>query len=252
MCSAAAAQDMSVFHGCPMQGNALQADNKRLNAQKNRFDLPAQRVRYFRVRLADVLQRGPDANRFPAGVPTEMVGFVRLVKAGSKETCNCHEPRDKRFLDTHIELVPSPEQNDPRRIVIIEVSPRVRQIMLDQSKDWSTDELIRTLTNQWVRVRGWLLYDHEHTENADATNPGGRRIFKGGNWEIHPITDIKIIPAPRVRETRLSGIKTKRAREDEVAVPTEEDAVVIEPIFETRRRRALGRRGRISRQRRQR
>lgn len=236
----ARAQDnLSTFHGCPPQGSAQQIDNKRLNAQKNRFDSPGARTRYFRVDLSQVVRRGPDTDRFAAGVPAEMVGWVRLVKEGSKETCNCDEARDKSLMDTHIELVPGPgrAQNIVARVVVVEVSSRLRKVMLDAGEDWSTAALKDKLEHKWVRVRGWLLYDHEHRAKANATAKRGAGIFKGGNWEIHPITDIKLIPEPSPGPDTLTTLRAINAPADASSVPLDEDAVALEPFDRPRRAR---------------
>lgn len=243
--SAASAQnDLVTFHGCPPQGTAKQADNKGLNTQKNRFDSPGARTRYFRVSLADVVRRGADAQRFAAGVPAEMVGWVRLVKEGSKETCNCDESRDKSLMDTHIELVPGPgrTQNIVARVVVVEVSSRLRKVMLDDGKDWSTRTLKATLEGHWVRVRGWLLYDPEHTEKANATAKRGAGIFKGGNWEVHPITDIKLIPEPSPGPDTPSALREVAPGNGSIAIPLDEDAVALEPFDQPRRVRPRRRR----------
>lgn len=225
-------EDLVTFHGCPPQGSAKQVDNKSLNAQKNRFDSPGARTRYFRVSLAEVVRRGADSKRFAAGVPAEMVGWVRLVKDGSGETCNCGETRDKSLMDTHIELVPGPgaKQNIVARIVVVEVTSRLRQVMLEEGKDWSTKTLKATIEGRWVRVRGWLLYDHEHTESANATAKRGAGIFKGGNWEVHPITDIKLIPEPSPAADTLTTLRATESSPDASAVPLDEDAVELDPF----------------------
>lgn len=233
----AAAPAQKVFNGCPLHGDAVQTDNKRLNAQKNRYDLPARGTRYHRIRLEDVLLRGPDENRFPVGVPAEMVGFVRLVKRGSKETCNC-KATSPELTDTHIELVPGEGNvlNHPRRAVVVEVTPRIREMVRAEGKEWDTNTLKGEIEGRWVRVRGWLLYDHEHTENADATNPSGRRVYKGGNWEIHPITDIKVLPGPPA-DPAGPPIDTLTVRESP-ADPTaadEDSSEVLEPVITPRR-----------------
>lgn len=241
----AAAQRL--FHGCPLQGDAVQTDNQRLNQQKNRTDLP-EGSKYYRVRLEDVLRPGPDANRFPVGVAAEMVGFVRHVKKGSKETCNCKATSDE-LTDTHIDLVPGPERgrNGPRQSVVVEVSPRMRELLLASGKDMSTDKLKDDLTGRWVRVRGWLFYDPEHTENAAATNPRGSNIYKGGNWEIHPITDIKVLPGPPAlppfRPLDDRGIRAPSSDKDNAERAESSDAAVelLEPVM-PRRARARRRR----------
>jgi hypothetical protein len=104
--TAVAQDDLSTFHACHPQGTARLSHVKQLDSKKNRFDLPGQHARYSRISLADVVRRVPDADRFPEGVPGEVVGWVRLVKPGSPETCNCGQSSDESLMDTRFALTP--------------------------------------------------------------------------------------------------------------------------------------------------
>lgn len=59
--------------------------------------------------------------------------------------------------------------------------------------DWSTETLRATLKGHKVKVCGWLLYDEEHKSQSFATNPSGDKNWRASCWEIHPVTDIKVM-----------------------------------------------------------
>ena len=107
--------------------------------------------------------------------------------------------------------------------------------MLDAGEGWSTATLKDKLEGRWVRVRGWLLYDHEHKAKANATAKRGAGIFKGGNWEIHPVTDIKLIAEPGPGPDNLTTLRATEPLADASAVPLDEDAVTLEPFDKPRR-----------------
>src|SRR5205823_13818512 len=117
------------------------------------------------------------------------------VKPGGVETCNCRS-KDPAFRDTHIELTPDVNLTDPQFRVIIEVTPRIREIMSKNNLDWSTGALKSTIKGKKVEVSGWLFYDSEHEDASFANDPEdhiGRLNWRGTCWEIHPVTNIKIL-----------------------------------------------------------
>jgi hypothetical protein len=81
--------------------------------------------------------------------------------------------------------------------VIVEVTPRWRAMMAARGVDWSTRTLRRGYLGRWVRVTGWLLFDAEHANAAENTEPGRARNWRATAWEIHPITSIEVVPRPR-------------------------------------------------------
>jgi len=188
-----AAQDE--FHGCGMAGTGKPAAIKAVNRLKNRYTPPADTEIDAGVTLKRMLKLGDDADRFDEEKGAEIVGYVYDVKPGGKETCNCGAT-DPDLRDTHIELVPSPTLNDKTHRVIVEVTPRLRAKMAEQGEDWSTDTLKAAIKHKWIRVRGWLLFDVEHLGNAEHTNPGGKKIWRATVWEVHPITDLKVVKKP--------------------------------------------------------
>jgi hypothetical protein len=118
------------------------------------------------------------------------------VKVGGVETCNCRAraPIDR---DTHIELAISPGA-PPTQRVIVEVTPRFRDVMEAQGVDWSTAALAGRagVKGQWVEVASWLLFDTPHINEAENTNPGNPPNWRATCWEVHPITSLKVVDAP--------------------------------------------------------
>jgi len=180
------------FHGCGMAGSAKPAGIQAVNRLKNRYTPPDGPP--ADVTLQAMLMPGDDTNRFDETKGAEVIGWVYDVKPGGNETCNCRAA-DLEYRDTHIELVPSPTLNDPTHRVIVEVTPRWRAIMASQGIDWSTATLRKQLWHKKVRIRGWLLFDVEHANSANQTNPGGTNVWRATAWEIHPITRIDVAPS---------------------------------------------------------
>jgi hypothetical protein len=76
--------------------------------------------------------------------------------------------------------------------VIVEVTPPMRDRARARGVDWSVDALRAKLVGRHVRFTGWLLFDSEHADEAENTNPGGRDNWRATAWEIHPVTDIVV------------------------------------------------------------
>jgi len=182
-----------VFHGCGLEGLAVQERRKAANRQKNRLTAPASSEVEQTATIAAVLQTGPDTTRWLETQGASIVAYVVDVKKGSKETVNCGDT-DLVYRDTHIDVVENP--NDTRKIVrmIVEVTPRWRAFMAQQGEDWSTPTLKQRLLNHWVRFTGWLFWDIEHVDEAENTTPGRAANWRATAWEIHPVTEIKVCP----------------------------------------------------------
>ncbi len=183
------------YRGCKMEGNTKKKALKAVNSDKNRYTPPADNDIDSAVTLAKILKIGDDTDRWDEDKGAEVVGYVYDVKPGGAETCNCGET-DKAFKDTHIEIVPAVNKNDKTHRVIVEIMPRMRAKMAAAGQDWSTATLKATIKHKWVKVRGWLLWDIEHVQNASHTNPDGSNVWRATCWEIRPITSITVVPAP--------------------------------------------------------
>lgn len=184
-------------HKCSMIGTATSAAGKTLNRRKNRFHPPADDDLDADVTLAALLAPGDDLDRFDEDSGAKIRGFVIDVKVGGNETCNCkaNAAIDK---DTHIELGLSLQAPGKQR-VIVEVTPRLRVQMKAQDIDWTTEALRhpqKGIKGKFVEITGWLLFDTMHVNEAENTNPGHKGNWRATCWEIHPVTEIKVLPAP--------------------------------------------------------
>ena len=182
----------SVFDDCPPEGDAVSAKALDLNKFKNRFTFPQASDFTEEISLAKMLEPGDDKSRWSINKAARIKGYVYDIKSGGVETCNCKE-REEQDKDTHIEIVIDPMQNGKTQRVVVEVTPRMRDIMSHRGEDWSTRTLRDKFLGRWVEVEGWLLFDDEHEMNAENTNPGRPRNWRATAWEIHPITSIKVV-----------------------------------------------------------
>ncbi len=224
---AAIAQDVYTLTDgtpCPMVGTAKGEAVKALNRDKNRFTSPHAGDIDETVTLAGMLSPGDDEGRFDGTRGARVVGFVIDAHMGGKETCNC-EATDPTDRDTHIELALATDA-PPNQRVIVEVTPRIRLKELNQGVDWSTMALSSHgeggLKGKWVEITGWLLFDFEHVDQSENTNPGNPTNWRATAWEIHPVTTITVLdePPPSVAPMssglfrELQAVHARHARRD--------------------------------------
>jgi len=187
--------NMDIFDGCGMEGSATSTRLKNLNRLKNRYTAPQTNAVNHSITLSAVLAPGDDRTRWSSSSGAEITGYVFDVKPGGGETCNCGKT-DPAHTDAHIELVLSPTDSTATRQVVVEVTPRMRATMNATGTDWSTTTLRTQVRHKWVKVRGWMTFDAQHANAAENTNPGGTNNWRATAWEIHPVTDIQVVPAP--------------------------------------------------------
>jgi hypothetical protein len=183
------AQD--IFNNCGMEGDAKHPAVKILNLKKNRYEAPKQSDYDTKVTLSEMLAPGNDENRWGDTKAAEVIGYVYDVKPGGIESVNCHA-KDLYYRDTHIELVLDPMKSDGTKRVIAEVTPRWREKMKAKGIDWTTKQLRKRFLGRWVKVQGWLMFDEEHKQQSENTNPGRSRNWRATAWEIHPVTNIEV------------------------------------------------------------
>jgi len=188
--------NMDNFDGCGMDGSAKTASLKKLNQLKNRYNVPQANQIDPSITLSAILAPGDDRTRWSSSSGAAVTGYVLDVKPGGGETCNCGKT-DPAHTDAHIELVLHSGDTAGRQSVVAEVTPRMRAIMGTSGTDWSTKTLRKQILGKWVKVQGWMMFDSQHANAAENTNPGGASNWRATAWEIHPITDIKIVPAPQ-------------------------------------------------------
>ena len=182
---------MDVYRDCGLEGDAKREDVRELNVLKNRYTLPDSADFDHSVTLQAMLAPGDDESRFNTHKAVELQGYVQDVKVGGDESCNCHE-RDPQYRDTHIELI-VPGDEDKKECVIVEVTPRMRNIISKKGIDWSTDNLRNTIKGHQVKVKGWLLFDEEHSKQAVNTDPDNPKDWRATCWEVHPVTSIEVV-----------------------------------------------------------
>lgn len=190
---AARADDARILAHCPPTGDATNVTARALNMLKRRQTVPTPQDIDPHVTLQALVAPGDDTTRWDEKHGATVEGYVAGVKVGGIESVNCHT-RGPAYRDTHIELTVNPMTKDESTYVIVEVTPQVRQEMANKGLDWSTRTLRATLLGRWVRIRGWLLFDVQHIDNARNTASRSERIRRATAWEIHPITAIEVLP----------------------------------------------------------
>jgi hypothetical protein len=177
---------------CPPAGDARNPQVRQLNLLKNRDAAPTQQQMDAGVTLEAMLAPGDDLNRFDENRGASIRGIVVRVLPGGVESVNCHA-RDFAHRDTHIELALSPTAVPTDRL-IVEVTPLWRQLMAARGIDWSTPSLNVNLVGRKVEVTGWLMFDREHVTGSRNTSPGNPQNWRATAWEVHPITEIRLLP----------------------------------------------------------
>jgi hypothetical protein len=140
------------------------------NMFKNRFDFPESSDIDGSIDLEKISKAKENQSGFDNSKAVDIEGYIVDVKPGGKETCNC-KTTVAGFKDTHIEIVVNSKKKDASKRVIVEVTPRMRQIMQDQGIDWSTTTLKQTFKNKFVKIQGWLFYDVSHDKENYADDP---------------------------------------------------------------------------------
>jgi hypothetical protein len=179
-------QTAGSFDGCPLQGKTANLRVAALNRLKNRTNAPMRTNVNPAISLEAVLASGNDLGRWDSRQGAIITGYVVTVKPGGPETVNCGAT-DPAHTDTHIELALSPGDSESTHQMIVEVSPRIRAMMAAKGKDWSTNNLRRTLVGRKIVVVGWMMLDSEHCNASENTNPGGPHNWRATCWEIHPV-----------------------------------------------------------------
>jgi hypothetical protein len=205
---------------CGLHGNAKAKREYDQNPFKNRWNFPDKNKIDGSITLAKFIEGGDDRDRFNQNQAVEITGYVYAVKIGGVETCNC-KTKNQLFRDTHIELTPNAEETSPDKRVIVEVTPRIRQILEKQGVDWSTATLkdkdgSMGILHKTIKVQGWLFYDFSHETDAFSYDPedkiGGekRKNWRASCWEVHPITNIEILD-PSEEEFPIGSVENSSA-----------------------------------------
>jgi len=158
------------------------------NPFKNRFDVPdVSAISVYNIN--NLIASDADKNKFTEGVAVQVTAYVYSVVPGGIESCNC-KTKNAAFKDTHIELTPNSRDTGKQYIMIVEITPRMRELMAETGVDWSTKAIKKKYMHHTVTVQGWLFYDEEHEPQAFSTTPGNAGDWRASCWEIHPVTSI--------------------------------------------------------------
>lgn len=159
------------------------------NRLKNRAARPAAADFDQRVTLAALLADGDDRARWSEARAASVEGYVVAVIETNAEAANCFSFTRR---DAHIEVALRADAL-PRERVVLEVTPRVRAWAKEQGLDWTTATLQRELVGRRCRFEGWLFFDDFHRGEAEHTMPGRAQNWRATAWELHPVTDIKVL-----------------------------------------------------------
>ena len=164
-------------------------DKRALMTLKNRVEIPASTDYDPAVTLEALLQPGDDTHRWSSSKAATVQGYVVAVQAAGLELTNGFLPHRR---DIHIDIA-TRRDAPPRERVVLEVTPAMRDRANRRGWDWSEAALRRELVGRLCRFEGWLLFDREHADQSENTNPRGSGNWRATAWEVHPVTSITVV-----------------------------------------------------------
>lgn len=175
-------------HHCPAQGIAFTEARRSFHRLKNRTALPRPSDFDSNVTLVALMQPGADEARWSTSRAARVEGYVVAIGEAGVELANCYVRRD-----IHINL--AQHQNSPsHEQVVLEVTPPMQDWAKRQGWDWSEEVLKKELIGHWCVFEGWLFFDTTHAGESENIAPGRPGNWRATGWEIHPITNFKVIP----------------------------------------------------------
>ena len=191
--AAAAQAQAPAAAGCPPQGDAAKPKEQQLNILKARAEEPSDDDVDDTATIGALLEPGDDTLRWSSDTAVEITAFVLGVRDGGPASSNCHSgnPADH---DTILDLSPGANVFDGGHRMVAVVTPQWRRIMAGNGADWSTAALGAKYTQQYVTLRGWLLFDTAAAGRSLNSAPLAKNgITRATAWEIHPVTSIAIV-----------------------------------------------------------
>jgi hypothetical protein len=186
---AAAVAILLLQANCPRSGCALFGPLRVLNELKNRTAFPSESDFDRRVTLGDLLRPGDDRYRWSADRAAAIQGYVVSVHEARPECANCFALTRR---DIHIDVALRPGAPPVERVVV-EVTPRMRDLVEARGLDWSAAALERDLVGRVCRFEGWLMFDDNHDGEAENTAPGRPGNWRATAWELHPVTAVEVV-----------------------------------------------------------
>lgn len=175
---------------CPNAGIAFTTRARQLHTLKNRAELPRLSDFDSTVTLETLLQPGDDTNRWQTDHAARIQGEVVDIAYARPEATNCFSlcRRDIHILIAARKGAPKNEQ------MVLEVTPNLRDWAMKNGMDWSESYLRTQLVGHRCEFAGWLYFDVGHTEESENTAPHKSNNWRATAWEIHPVTEIKVLP----------------------------------------------------------
>ncbi len=209
--AAASAQDPAAG-GCPPQGDATKPKQQQLNQLKARTEEPSDDDVDDTADISALIAPGDDTQRWQSDTAVEITAFVLDVRDGGMASSNCHSS-DPADHDTILDLSPGANVSDASHKMVAVITPQWRRIMAGNRVDWSTRAIRAKYTQQYVTIRGWLLFNTEVAgRSLNSTSLPGANITRATAWEIHPITSIKLNTDSFEQQARLAPPPAPQAR----------------------------------------
>ena len=177
---------------CPPQGDATKPKIQQLNTLKARTEEPSDEDVDDTADVSALIAPGDDNQRWQTDTAVEVTVFVRAVRDGGMASSNCHSP-DSADHDTILDITPSANISDNSHKMVAVITPQWRRLAAQNRTDWSTSAIGAKYSQQYVKIRGWLLFNSEAAARSLNTAPlSGANITRATAWEIHPVTAISL------------------------------------------------------------
>src|SRR5262245_54549100 len=197
---------------CPPQGDAKKSKVQKLNELRARTGEPTDDDYDDTIDISALIAPGEDSQRWSNDTAVEITAFVVAVRDGGMESSNCHSP-DPIGQDTVLDLSPGSGVSDASHRLVAVITPRWKRIMAKIGIDWSTGAIRAKYLQQYVKIRGWLLFDWEAASRAvNTTELAGPSVTRATAWEIHPVTGIELNDDRMELQTHLEGVPELYAR----------------------------------------
>jgi hypothetical protein len=179
---------------CSIEGTAQNRDDKANSRLKNRWIMPKNNDFDNDFSWDNLFKEGDEnPKKYSQNKAAHITGYVAYISKSGKESCNCGF-KEPEFHDYHISLVADTSYyTDKTQHLIVEITPRLREIMKTQGVDWNLKTLRDKFRHKRIEVEGWLFYDWEHGDKAYLRTGDTTNSWRATCWEIHPVTSLRVL-----------------------------------------------------------
>lgn len=191
--AAARGQAAAAAGRCPPRGDAAKSKEQQLNMLKARTEEPSDDDIDDTATFGALVAPGDDTQSWSSDSAVEITAFVLGVRDGGPASSNCHSsnPADH---DTILDFSAAANVFDAGHKMVTVITPQVRRIMAGNGVDWSAATIAAKYTQQYVTIRGWLLFNTAAAGRSLNSAPLLRNnITRATAWEIHPVTSIELV-----------------------------------------------------------